>query len=278
VAALRGAQGVAAIGETAAELGQDELARLGSRRSPTTGCYRAPCTKTIRRVLKEVDADAVDKVVCGWVAEQIEVATDPFDIASVVAVDGKSLRGARLDGGQRVHLLSAFDCATGATIAQRGVAEKANEISGFEPLIADLDVRGRIFTADSMHTQRKLATCLTSRNAHYIFGVKANQSRLLKQAKALLEGVDVAFETSDRGHDRTEERALRAADLPAGSDFAGAAQVVAIERIRYNLAGWLLSKDTSYYITSLTAEQASPELLAAHIRAHSQGSRSASFA
>ena len=47
---------------------------------------------------------------------------------SALAVDGKALRGARLDSGGQVHLLSALIHDEGIVIAQRNVDGKTNEI------------------------------------------------------------------------------------------------------------------------------------------------------
>ncbi|MGH9091951.1 MAG: hypothetical protein ACRDZR_11335 [Acidimicrobiales bacterium] len=59
---------------------------------------------------------------------------------AAVAVDGKMLRGARIDTGEAVHLPSAMTHVEGATIAQREVDEKTNEITGFHPLLEVLDL------------------------------------------------------------------------------------------------------------------------------------------
>ena len=78
----------------------------------------------------------------------------------MVAVDGKSVRGALDAGGQRPHLLSAYDVADGVVLAQQAVDGKSNEITSFQPLLADLDLAGMLVTADAMHTQREHARFL----------------------------------------------------------------------------------------------------------------------
>ncbi len=45
-----------------------------------------------------------------------------------VAVDGKTLRGARRENGTKVQLLSAFLHQQGATVAQIEIDQKINEI------------------------------------------------------------------------------------------------------------------------------------------------------
>ena len=75
----------------------------------------------------------------------------------VVAVDGKTLRGARDTKGCQVHLLAVMDHATRAVLAQRQVGGAPGEVLGFQPLLADLDLAGVVVTADTLQTHRQAA-------------------------------------------------------------------------------------------------------------------------
>jgi predicted transposase YbfD/YdcC len=187
---------------------------------------------------------------------------------AAIAVDGKSLRGARQSGGQRTHLLSAWLHAPGVTIAQRGIGGKANEITEFVPLLNGVDLTDVVVTADALHAQKNHASYLSSQGAHYVFGLKKNQAKLLGHAKKALADIEYSYVFSERGHSRIEERKIQVAECSVGSGFDGASQVVAVSRTRSSLYGWLLSADTSYYITSLSGAQASPQQLANLIRGH----------
>lgn len=190
-----------------------------------------------------------------------------------IAVDGKTLRGARLDERRAVHLLSAMTHREGATVAQRNVDTKTNEITGFAPLLAPLDLEGVVVTADPLHAQRAHARFLVQdKGAHYVFGLKDNQPLLREAAERLLADAPVAYESHQRGHGRTEHRYVRVATVPPELaeelNFASAAQVVAVERERGDLGDRMTSMETSYYVTSLTADQAGAEQLATYIRGH----------
>jgi hypothetical protein len=50
--------------------------------------------------------------------------------------------------------------------------------------------------------------------------------------------------------------------------FPHAAQVVVVYRERADLADFMVSAETSYYVTSLTSAKAGPEGLAGHVRGH----------
>jgi predicted transposase YbfD/YdcC len=142
-----------------------------------------------------------------------------------VAVDGKTLRGSAHHPNPRVHLLAAMDHTTRAVLAQTQVDAKTNEITGFQPLLGDLDLTGQIITADAMHAQREHADWLVSvKHAAYILVVKANQPSLHQQLKILPWcDIPIADYTHDRGHHRVELRRLQVTTV-AGLDFPHAAQ------------------------------------------------------
>jgi predicted transposase YbfD/YdcC len=300
LATLRGATSLVAIGEVAAELPEEALRRLSCRISPSKKSYVAPEESTIRRTLRAIDANAVDLVVNSWIADQVSAGrltkeqAPLIELAAMIereekesegeddhqerallpaiAVDGKTLRGARIEGAAAVHLLSAMTHAEGATIAQRDVDQKTNEITGFRPLLEGLDLEGVVVTADAMHAQREHARFLVGRSAHYVIGLKGNQPTLAEAAERLLVEAPVVHETHERGHGRTEHRYFRVASIPAklaaALGFPSAAQFIAVDRERADLADRMTSMETSYYVTDLRPEQARPAELARYIRGH----------
>jgi predicted transposase YbfD/YdcC len=299
LATLRGATSLFAIGELARELPQEALGRLHARISPVTGCRVAPEESTIRRTLKAIDATALDTVVNAWIVAQVlsgrlgedeavEVDfkamvddderenNDDHDakggFRKAVALDGKTLRGARLEEGRKVHLVSVVTHEEATTIAQANVDTKTNEITVFRPLLGSLDIQDVVVTADALHTQREHAKFLVSRGAHYVFGVKENQPTLLAHAQRSLEGHAVDYESHDRGHGRIEHRYVSvapiAAKLAKKLGFPSARQFVSIYRERCDLTDHLESTERSYYVTDLPRVAASAEELGTHIRRH----------
>jgi hypothetical protein len=108
----------------------------------------------------------------------------------VIAIDGKTLRGARRTAGGQVHLLSALDTSTGIVLAQVTVAAKSNEIPAFTPLLDAVEqilgsLRDLIFVADALHTQVNHTNETAARGAHLLIPVKANQPTLFTQLKTL---------------------------------------------------------------------------------------------
>jgi DDE_Tnp_1-associated/Transposase DDE domain len=194
-----GARSWTEIGEFARELSGEQLARLGARPSPYTGRYTPPDEATIRRALQRVDPQALDRLVGGW----LNARQPPADTADgtaaddqAVAVDGKTLRGAVDADGRRVHLLAALDQQQGTVLAQRRVDGKSNEITGFRPLLEEVDLEGAVVTADALHCQRAHARYLVGeRHADYLFVVKENQPGLVAAISQLPEQ---AFSPSQR--------------------------------------------------------------------------------
>lgn len=179
-ATMSGARGYLAIGDWAKNLSQDLCKRFGCRYDLNKAKYIAPSEPTLRRNLQKVDAEKFDQIVNGWLAEQ----TDP----DAFAVDGKTLKGAKDANGKQVHLLSALSHNEGIVVSQKSVDTKTNEITVFQPLLDELDLKGKVVTADAMQTHVKHANYLVEeKGADYLFVVKGNQGNLLASIEDLDE-------------------------------------------------------------------------------------------
>lgn len=187
-ATIAGCRSLTAIGEWAADCPQDVLGRLGAKWHPVAKRYVAPSDATIRRAVAAVDADALDRVIGEWLLDLVR-SGHLEEHQLVVAVDGKSLRGARQDDGRPVHLFAAMVQGDRAVIAQSEVDHKTNEITGFRPLLEGLDLDGAVVTADAMHAQRDHARFLVEeKHADYLFGVKGNQPKLAEAIESAPRG------------------------------------------------------------------------------------------
>ena len=115
-AVLAGARAYTVIAEWAGEQPVQVLAGLG-----VTG--PVPSESTIRRVLAAVDAGLLAAAVGTFVWTRTTVTGG----RRVIAIDGKSLRGAGR-GGVMPHLVGVLDHATGTVLAQLATTAKSNEI------------------------------------------------------------------------------------------------------------------------------------------------------
>ncbi|MFJ9711609.1 transposase family protein [Streptomyces sp. NPDC101234] len=129
-AVLAGAKSLTAIAEWAADAPTSVLSALGGPNREPTG-PSTPAEATLRRVLQHTDGDALDAAVGAWLAARDPGPTPVGQDANQLprrslAVDGKTVRGARRTDGTQVHLLAAMT-GTGLVTAQREVGSKTNE-------------------------------------------------------------------------------------------------------------------------------------------------------
>lgn len=173
-ACLCGARSFEAIAQWAATLPLDALRRLGCKRP------KPPSESTFRRTLQRVDAATLDCHIGQWLAAQNVLC------GKGIAIDGKTVRGARDRKKNAPHLLSAVLHHEGVVLAQQQVEDKTNEIPTIKPLLKDLNLQGSVITADSLHTQKETARHLVEeKHADYVFTVKDNQSTLRKEIQEL---------------------------------------------------------------------------------------------
>ena len=163
VGVLAGCRTLGAMREHVADLEPADLGALG----PGEG-RALPSESTIRRVLQRVNADDLDARVSSWLRTRVGAIGG----RRVIAVDGKTMRGARGAGERAPHLPAAPGRAGGVVVGQRRVADKSNEIPALRDLLAPLDLDGAVAGADAMHTQTGTAEWIRSRGAHYLLTVK----------------------------------------------------------------------------------------------------------
>jgi predicted transposase YbfD/YdcC len=294
-----GGDSVTAIWQWAARTSQEKLGRLRARRNPLTGRFLVPSERTFRRVLANLDADALDAAIGGWAADVVRGAAPapvvaatpgppereerrvaqrtvehpaPDGLLPAAAVDGKALRGARTPDGGRVFLVAAIDHATGAVLAQRQVRNKRGEGAAAHDLLTGQDAPGMVWTLDALHTTKATARLITKDlHGHYVLIIKGNQPIARTAAAALLSGPDTDWTTTavedDRGHGRVERRTIRVA--PADESlFPGAVQAFRLRRDTGGLDGVWTRKEIVYGITSLPPDLADPAQLNHYERRH----------
>jgi len=179
-ALLGGEKTYASLAEWAGRLTQNQLKRLRARFDKKRKRFIPPSEPTIRRVLQSADVESVEQCLGEWL---LGIADD-----HAIAIDGKTLKGAKRDNGTQVHLLSAFLHNQAVTVSQLEVDEKTNEIPMIKPLLDDLDIKGKVVTADALHTQVKTAHYIVKeKEADYLFIVKDNQKTLREDIRILRE-------------------------------------------------------------------------------------------
>lgn len=254
---LAGCRSLTAIWEHTTDLTGVELRSLGLEEGRVL-----PSESTIRRVLQGLDPAGLDALLRSWLCTRLGT----IEGRRVIAVDGKTMRGARTEGDPAPHLLAALDHATGVVLSQERVADTSNEIPALRELLAPFDLDGAVVTADAMHTQVATAEWIRGRGGHYLLTVKGNQKTLRTTLKTLPWKDVPSISSVDHAHGRRVRRTVKALEAPKWVCFPAAAQVIQLRRTR-TIKG-RKHVEVVYLVCSLPMTDAQPETIAAWIRGH----------
>ena len=263
-ATLAGARSFIAAAQWAADQEAAVLAALG------VPAGKVPTESTIRRLFTRLDPDLLDAVIGAW----MWTATRHIAGRRVIAIDGKTVRGARTAGAQTPHLVAAFDHAAGVVLGQVAVAAKTNEIPTVRTLLKVLDLAGAVVTIDAMHTQTDTAELITAARGDYVLTVKRNTPSLHAACKALPWTHIPAHSYLDVSRGRRVRRTIKVTTVPSWIDFPGAVQVAQLRRTRTTTTTMKGTRTTTttlevvYVITSADHRSAPPATLAAWVQGH----------
>ena len=121
------------------------------------GLRGAPSYTGLRDILLGLDAAALERAFRDH-ACTIQAPTSQDGLVAV-AIDGKTLRGSfdALRDKKAAHMMSALRQSDQIILGHLMVAEKSNEIPAAPELIEALGLKGRLFTLDAEHCQKKLS-------------------------------------------------------------------------------------------------------------------------
>jgi predicted transposase YbfD/YdcC len=258
------------IGDHAADLPQEVLARLGGTPRPLLRRIVAPSEKRIRTLIQELDAEKLDQLIGGWLRDLARAGRlEP--LLTAIAIDGKWLRGV---GDGQVKLFAAMLHEDKMIIAQHRIPDETTETTQVKELLEPVDLQDAVVTADAAHAQRETAGYIAGpeedggREADYFLFVKGNQPGVQRAVFDLIQAAGRKAPDHvelDYGHGRIIKRSLWVTD--AGDlDFPQVTRVARIRRDRYDITGALISKEIVHAVTSLDADQASAADLAAIAR------------
>lgn len=209
-----------------------------------------PDSDTFRRLFERLNPTELSECLYGWLDTEREKR-------SVIAVDGKTIRGSANASHKAYHVVSAFVADNQITLGEIVVDEKSNEISAVPALLDVIDVEGSIVTADAMSCQKEIAKKITDKKADYVIALKENQLVLYNDAVAYFRDMPHEFptkETVEKDHGRLERRTYSLlTDLSWEEDRGKWANLNGIGMVHTHVR----EKDTfreerRYYITSLT--------------------------
>ena len=195
-----------------------------------------------------------------------------------VALDGKTLRGTlghEPADQPKMHQLALYETQTGVILKEQVTGEKQNELSIVSQFLTPLLVKGRIISADALHTQRAFCFQVTRWDGDYLLIAKDNQASLADDLRLFFTQPPHdcrdwrTARTVNKGHGRLEIRDLVASSELnefLGRQWAGVAQV-------FGLTGTVSEKgqmrqEVVYGITSLSPSQARADRLLELVRQH----------
>jgi predicted transposase YbfD/YdcC len=163
-----------------------------------------PSHDTFNRVFSAIDPKQFELCFMNWVKELAKL-----NDKEVVAIDGKSLRGAKSNGKKTpYHIVSAWASQQNLVLGQVKTCEKSNEITAIPKLLKVLCLEGTIVTIDAMGCQEKIADAIIKKKADYILAVKQNQEQLYQDIEDEFRfGKNFQIHLhEDLGHGRIETR------------------------------------------------------------------------
>src|SRR5262244_3460480 len=188
-----------------------------------------PSHDTFSTVLRVLDPKALDAAF-GRLSATLVAALAK---GGVIAIDGKSLKGAYEKGEKSSPKMMVSAYATGLRLTLATVAAKdRNEVDAALEVIGLIDLKGKIVTADALHCNRRMVELIIEKGGDYCIALKGNQESLLSDARACLAKVDdpkakrkhPVAKTEDSGHGRSETRVgvvVEAKGLAECHDFPG---------------------------------------------------------
>ena len=223
----------------------------------TFGIEKIPSDSTMNRILNMSQAEKITAVIIGIMHEK---ATE---LGKIIAVDGKAIRQTARKGSPHsaLQILTAYMTESAVVLGQEAIHEKTNEIPVFQEMLAYLDVKDKIITADAMHCQKETCERIINNGGSYVLGLKENQGSLYQDVKLFFEDtinadqIENCIAKLEKNGGRIEARSCRKAKdidwLAQKSAWKGMTSVFAIRRVVTTKNK--TTDETSYYITSVDA-------------------------
>lgn len=248
-----------------------------------------PCAATYSNVLQALDAEQLNEVVTQLlrrVGAMKRCGDEPSRLVGQaereqhvhVALDGKTLRGTlshEAADQRKMHQLALYETGTGVLLKEQVVGDKQNELSIVSPFLTPLWMKGRIISADALHTQHPFCSDVTHGGGYFLLVAKGNQPMLRDDLHLFFSEPPADCQdwrtarTCDKGHGRLEIRELVAStelNEFLADKWTGVAQVFRL--VRTVTKKGKTTEEVVYGLTALSPAQASAQDLVALVREH----------
>lgn len=228
--------------------------------------HGTPSKDTFRRIFTAIDPNDFNS--CFITFTESLLANEL--ISEHIAIDGKAVRHSfdNATESKHLHLLSAYACEQGLSLAQLAVDEKSNEINAVPKLLDCLDIEGHTISLDAMGCQKKIAQHIHFAHAHYILALTGNHPHLHQRVEELFSSAAALQYTKQQGHTftnvaqeneghgRLEKRVVLATDALSWIDkneresWFGLKSLICVESYRKELSTEHSSLERRYYLSS----------------------------
>lgn len=209
-----------------------------------------PDSDTFRRLFERLNPEALSECLYDWLANNRKEG-------SVIAVDGKTIRGSSNHAHRAYHVVSAFIAENQITLGEITTEEKSNEITAVPELLRSLNIENSIITADAMSCQKEIVRTIIDGKADFCIALKGNQPTMLENISLYFKDFSQElpeYTTQEKDHGRIEKREYRLlTDLSwleernewCGLNAVGMAKSIITKNGK-------TTTDIRYYLTSLT--------------------------
>lgn len=171
-----------------------------------------PSHDTLMRVFARLKPKELQECFSDWIQAVAKITKN-----QVIAIDGKSLRGA-LERDQKrgaIHMVSAWATENRLVLGQTKVNNKSNEITAIPELLKTLAIENCVITIDAMGCQKEIAEMIVSQKADYVLALKGNHLNMYQDVVELFtfarqqnwKGIEHQFyQTRNKDHGRIEIR------------------------------------------------------------------------
>jgi len=234
--------------------------------------FYTPTGSLYRRLLPRLSVTHLEAALSLWLQ-----ASRPGDDDEALALDGKTLRGARVEGQTTPHLLSFCTHESQETLLQVRVGEKTNEIPVAQAFLPCLRSHCRVYTADALHTHAAFMQVVHACRGACVLTVKGNQPTLYADLATYFNDASTPIAsweqdvTRDDHRGRVEERHIKVScglNEYLRSTWPHLGQVAQLTRLVTTRRTGITTQETVYLITDLSPIQAPPRRLLDLTRGH----------
>lgn len=191
--------------------GIEDYIEANKRKFETYGLIedgRCPSHDTIRRILTLLNSDALyESTLNGFYNFLLSLENNLKKQGDYkhLGFDGKEMRGSgrskeTLNPKGNIAMLNIYDSGLMTAVFSEPIDTKESEIPIARSLLARMNLKNVVATADALHCQKETARLIADNKGYYVLAAKENQPSLLEEAQARFNNPKSVIQTFERNH------------------------------------------------------------------------------